>query len=139
MISRCENVKDKHYNYYGGRGITVCNEWKISFRNFLADMGLKPSSLYSLDRIDNNGNYCKENCRWATKTEQVYNRRNTLKVKYKGAEYIVSELIKKLNVPDHVIERARARNIDLILAISRYKPRKKEFKNVCTDIDLALG
>ena len=73
--SRCYNPNACTYEYYGGRGITVCDEWKNSFRKFIEDMGRKPDSTYTIDRIDNSLGYCKSNCRWATKTEQVTNRR----------------------------------------------------------------
>lgn len=73
MISRCANPNKSSYPEYGGRGIAVCERWS-DFRNFLADMGEKPANL-SLDRIDVNGNYEPGNCRWATHSEQVRNRR----------------------------------------------------------------
>ena len=80
MLDRCFNKEHKSYHYYGGRGITVCDSWKESFDNFIKDMGLKPTKRHSLDRIDNNGNYCKENCRWITQSEQCKNKRSVAKM-----------------------------------------------------------
>lgn len=74
MKVRCLNPNNKRYADYGGRGITVCKRW-LSFENFLADMGTRPSNQHSLDRIDNDKGYFKENCRWATRQEQNGNRR----------------------------------------------------------------
>jgi len=73
MITRCTNPKSTNYKYYGGRGISVCDEWKI-FINFYNDMGDCPDGL-TLDRIDVNGNYCKNNCRWADWETQCKNKR----------------------------------------------------------------
>ena len=73
MKARCYNSGYKNYHRWGGRGITVCDRWRDSFVNFFEDMGLKPSTGHSMDRIDNDGNYVPDNCRWATRTEQDSN------------------------------------------------------------------
>ena len=75
MIHRCKNQKSRLWRWYGGRGIKVCKRWLASFDNFYADMGPRPSKYYSLDRVNNDGNYTPKNCRWATKTQQQGNMR----------------------------------------------------------------
>lgn len=89
MIQRCTNPNNISYPDYGGRGIKVCKRWKNSFENFLADMGEAPEG-YQTDRINNNGNYCKSNCRWATPKENSRNRRNNRMVTHKGKTQCLS-------------------------------------------------
>lgn len=75
MKARCLNKNFKYFKYYGGRGIKVCSKWINNYNNFIKDVGRRPSDKYSLDRINNNGNYTPQNVRWATDSQQNLNRR----------------------------------------------------------------
>lgn len=75
MLRRCSDSGRKQWGNYGGRGIKVCQRWRQSFQNFLMDMGRKPGKEFSIERINNDGDYEPSNCKWATPVEQVRNRR----------------------------------------------------------------
>lgn len=77
LIQRCTNPKNPRWDDYGGRGITVCDRWRASFDDFLADVGPRPSPAHSIDRMDNDKGYEPGNCRWATRRDQMMNRRVT--------------------------------------------------------------
>ena len=89
---RCNNPNNQAYVDYGGRGITVCAEWE-EFSTFLRDVGERPSKAHSLDRKDNSKGYSPDNVRWATKSEQAYNRRSARKYLYRGRLVTVEELL----------------------------------------------
>lgn len=89
MLTRCRNKNRDVYKYYGGRGITVCERW-LKFENFLEDMGEAPEGT-TIEKMNNNLGYCKENCKWADKFEQANNRRNNVKITYKDKIYTLKE------------------------------------------------
>jgi hypothetical protein len=95
MIQRCTNSNYTYYKDYGGRGIKVCDRWLNSFEDFLADMREAPKGL-SLDRIDNNGDYTPENCRWATIKEQCNNTRCNHLLTYNGKTQSISQWANEL-------------------------------------------
>lgn len=97
MKRRCKNPNDKRYDDYGGRGIAVCSEWE-SFENFYADMGPKPTPNHSIERKDNNGPYCKDNCIWATPEEQNNNQRSNRFITYEGITLTVAQWSHKLGM-----------------------------------------
>ena len=97
MKQRCSNPKIPQYRNWGGRGISVCDRWLDSFDNFYKDMGDCPKGT-SIDRIDNDGNYCPENCRWATWNEQVNNRSTNINIKFKGKVQSVAMWAKELGI-----------------------------------------
>lgn len=99
MKARCLNPNNPAYDKYGGRGIVVCTRWLESFQHFIDDMGPRPTIKHSLDRIDNDGPYSPDNCRWATDSEQCSNRRSTVYLTYKGRKQCVKHWVKELGVP----------------------------------------
>jgi len=101
MVYRCDSPNAMQYENYGGRGIKVCARWRI-YQNFLDDMG-HPSQEQSLDRINNDGDYCPENCRWATRFEQANNTRQNVFISYNGERHSVSEWSRIVGIPTPTI------------------------------------
>jgi hypothetical protein len=97
--SRCYNDKDERYVNYGARGILVCPTWLASFEAFYADMGPRPGEGYSIDRLNNDGDYEPGNCAWRTQKEQCRNKRNTRTVLHNGVETTVAALAEESGVP----------------------------------------
>jgi hypothetical protein len=109
MKSRCLNPNATRYECYGGRGIQVCDRWMESFENFFLDMGNRPSSRHSLDRIDCNGDYEPSNCRWATFEEQNRNyRRNVMVDSVNGPVCLKDAAVSAGLKPNVVIQRRLA-------------------------------
>jgi len=102
MLARCNSPTHHKYKDYGERGISVGPEW-FSFEVFYSDMGGCPSNDHSLDRVDNSLGYCKENCRWATRKEQMRNRRISRKLTFQGRSLCVAEWAETLGIPGAVI------------------------------------
>lgn len=102
--ARCCKPGHRAYPRYGGRGIVLCERWQ-AFETFLSDMGMRPSPKHSVDRIDNNGSYSPENCRWATTKEQNSNSRHNRMVSYSGQTLTVDQWSKKLNISRLVLTK----------------------------------
>lgn len=95
---RCFNKSLKSYSNYGGRGISICERWKHSFENFLSDMGRRPTSKHSIERINNDKNYEPENCCWATRKVQANNTRTNVFFNYNGDRLTISQLAEKYKI-----------------------------------------
>lgn len=130
---RCTNPNNDMYEYYGGRGIKVCDRWlgKDGFKNFYLDMGPRPSSAngekYQIDRIDSNGDYSPNNCRWATLMQNSHNKRNNIYVYIYGDKYCVAEACRMFGVNRTTVTesvRLRGKTADEAFA-SALERRKK--------------
>ncbi len=103
MRARCQNPATLYYANYGGRGIKVCERWNY-YLNFLADMGERPHGM-TLDRIDNDGDYSPDNCRWATRVEQMNNSRINRFITVNGERLTVAQAARKTGIAANVINR----------------------------------
>lgn len=98
MKDRCYNPNNDSYYRYGGRGINVCPRWLESYEDFLEDMGRSPSKKHTLDRLDNDGIYEKDNCRWVIQKVQCNNRSSNVKVCFRGEVMNMKQLAEKYNI-----------------------------------------
>lgn len=105
--TRCFNSNNPAFQYYGGRGVTVCERW-LSFENFYNDMASTFQEGLTIDRVDVNGNYEPSNCRWATYEEQANNKRKTRRVKYEGKEVTILELSRITGLEKRELKKKRA-------------------------------
>jgi hypothetical protein len=100
---RCCNPNSKDWDNYGGRGIKICKEWSSSFADFLADMGERPDGM-TIDRIDVDGHYNKENCRWASMSTQGNNRRTCVYVDFNGKSQSVADWSREVGLERKTLE-----------------------------------
>lgn len=105
MIGRCYNAKNPRFSLYGGRGIVVCDLWRSSFPDFFASMGPRPTPKHSLDRIDVNGPYSPENCRWADQKTQCRNRRSNVRHSFDGKSLTLAEWSELLGVKEITLRK----------------------------------
>jgi len=100
---RCSNPKHISFQFYGARGIFVCDRWLHSFPSFLSDMGRRPSKDHSIERIYNNGPYSPDNCKWATRREQGRNKRNNVWIEYGGRRMILADWSRETGLPRNLL------------------------------------
>ena len=124
MRARCRNQNKQDFKNYGGRGIKVCDRWINSFENFIEDMGLCPENL-TIERIDNDGNYSPENCRWGTRKEQALNRRSNNILTHEGVSKTISEWAEMLNVERSAIAHRLERGWSVEDALEKPFENKK--------------
>lgn len=127
MIKRCYNVNQKDYPNYGGRGIKVDEKFKV-FEGFFAVLGKKPTKGHSLERINVNGDYAPDNCKWATSVEQSLNRRNNHKITYNGKTLTLTEWAIKMGLtPQALFSRVNTYKWSLDRALNQ--PLKRRIDN----------
>lgn len=133
MRQRCTNPRNPAYQSYGGRGITVCAEWLMSFPAFFADMGTPPKG-HSLDRKNNSLGYSKANCHWATKKQQGNNRRSNVLLTCKGRTQTLMQWADELGVTDQCISSRIKSGWPIELALSTPKQNSSRKKHPFSQI-----
>jgi len=146
ILSRCYSKKWKKFHLYGGRGITVCDEWKDSFENFYRDMGNCPTEHHSIDRKDGNGPYCKANCKWSTVDEQNNNKRTNISITYDGKTLTMAQWANELGLRRDCLSRRIKKGLPVgdVLSVKKTNPKPRlityngETKNI-TDWARSIG
>lgn len=128
MKRRCRDMKRKHSERYSQRGIVVCERWALSFSDFLSDMGRRPSANHSLDRIDNDGDYTPENCRWATDREQNANRSSVRLVTANGQTHCIAEWARMCGLTRRAISERLRKGIHPEKAVAEAFAEKQTFR-----------
>lgn len=118
MLDRCYLRTSRSYRLYGARGIRVCARWRRSFTAFMIDMGPKPTSEHSIDRINNDGDYKPSNCRWATRTQQANNTRRTRFVYYRGERLPASVVAARVGIQGRTLLARLARGVPIERALA---------------------
>lgn len=119
IVQRCTNSKNKHFQNYGGRGITVCDEWRLSFKAFYDHVGDPPTKMHTIDRIKNDRGYEPGNVRCVTRKENQRNRRNTYYVDYQGEKVPLSRVCEIRGVPTELVRNRLVWGWDLESAITK--------------------
>lgn len=140
IIDRCENPKSYRYRWYGGRGIKICNRWRgengyNNFANFVSDIGPRPSPSHSLDRINNDGDYCPENIKWSTPKEQARNRRSVVKLTVNGITKLQCEWLEESGLSLTGFLRRKAMGLTGEALIAPPKKKNKYMEIVVTSDD----
>lgn len=123
--NRCLNPNLRSYPNYGGRGITICDRWRDDFQAFYEDMGPRPSPDHSVDRIDTNGPYSPENCKWSTRVEQARNRRPRSKTGYSGVYKLKNRWIVRIGIAGMLINLGSYKTIEE--AVKARKEAEKQY------------
>jgi hypothetical protein len=136
MRSRCNNPRSTGYQYYGGRGIKVCPEWNESIKAFVEDMGPRPSYNHSIERLDRDGDYCPNNCKWATHSEQARNTSKNCVVEYGEKALSVVEWGEELGIKPNTITTRLRRGWSVAEALEFVEREKPLYKGRLTDSEI---
>lgn len=118
MKARCYKPSTKEWGIYGGRGIAVCDRWRDSFPNFLADLGPKPTPKHSIDRINSDGNYEPSNCRWASTVVQASNTSRNVPITYQGRTQTYTAWARELGMNNETLRNRLVKGWDIERALT---------------------